>query len=51
MTMPPRAETTPTITRPDLDRDQDIVPKALRPYNVVVLDGTTRVTGRLKRPR
>jgi len=35
---------TPTITRPDLDRDQDIVPKALRPYKVVVLDWTTRDT-------
>ena len=29
---------TPTITRPDLDRDQDVKPKALRPYKVVVLD-------------
>jgi hypothetical protein len=32
---------TPTITRPDLDRDQDVTPKALRPYKVVVLDWTT----------
>ncbi|MCC7368604.1 MAG: ATP-dependent Clp protease adaptor ClpS [Chloroflexi bacterium] len=35
---PPRAETTPTITHPDLDRDQTVVPKALRPFKVVVLD-------------
>jgi hypothetical protein len=35
---------TPTITRPDLDRDQRVQPKALRPYKVVVLDWTTRVT-------
>src|SRR4051794_24519832 len=28
----------PTITRPDLDRDQGVKPKALRPYKVVVLD-------------
>ena len=34
----PAAETTPTITRPDLDRDQDVEPKALRPWRVVVLD-------------
>jgi len=32
---------TPTITRPDLDRDQDVTPKALRPYKVIVLDWTT----------
>jgi ATP-dependent Clp protease adaptor protein ClpS len=29
---------TPTITRPDLDRDQTVLPKQLRPYKVVVLD-------------
>ena len=31
---------TPTITRPDLDRDQDnrVQPRALRPHKVVVLD-------------
>jgi hypothetical protein len=33
---------TPTITRPDLDRDQRVQPKALRPYKVVVLDWSTR---------
>jgi hypothetical protein len=33
-----RAESTPTITRPDLDRDQRVQPKALRPFKVVVLD-------------
>jgi hypothetical protein len=38
----PVAET-PTVTRPDLDRDQDVKPKALLPYKVVVLDRTTRV--------
>jgi len=35
---------TPTITRPDLERDQDVQPKALRPYKVVVLDWSTEVT-------
>jgi len=35
---------TPTITRPDLNRDQDIQPKALRPYRVVVLDWPTEIT-------
>src|SRR5215212_9935485 len=34
----PRSDTTPTITRPDLDRDQGVTPKALLPYRVVVLD-------------
>ena len=29
---------TPTITRPDLERDQDVKPKALRPHKVIVLD-------------
>jgi len=29
---------TPTITRPDLDQDRIVQPKALRPYKVVVLD-------------
>lgn len=29
---------TPTITRPGMDQDQTILPKALRPYKVVVLD-------------
>ena len=33
-----RTGPTPTITRPDLDRDQDVKPKGLRPYKVVVLD-------------
>jgi hypothetical protein len=33
----------PTITRPDLERDQDVTPKALRPYKVVVVNQTTRV--------
>src|SRR3954466_5170531 len=28
----------PTITRTDLDRDQDVKPKELRPYKFVVLD-------------
>ena len=28
----------PIITRPDLERDQDVKPKALRPYRVIVLD-------------
>ena len=32
------AESTPTITRPDLDEVRDVKPKALRPYKVVVLD-------------
>src|SRR3954453_23282443 len=32
------ASPTPTITRPDLDRDQDVKPKGLRPHKVVVLD-------------
>jgi ATP-dependent Clp protease adaptor protein ClpS len=36
--VPPSAEATPTITRPDLDRDQRVQPNALRPYKVVVLD-------------
>ena len=39
-----RTGPTPTITRPDLERDQDVTPKALRPYQVVVLDWTTEVT-------
>jgi hypothetical protein len=39
-----RTDQTPTITRPDLDRDQDVMPKALRSYKVVVLDWSTRVT-------
>lgn len=34
-------ESTPTITRPDLDRDVRSTPKALRPFTVVVLDWTT----------
>jgi ATP-dependent Clp protease adaptor protein ClpS len=41
VSMMPHAERpgpTPTITRPDLDRDQDVKPKALRPHKVVVLD-------------
>ena len=38
---------TPTITRPDLDQDRIVQPKALRPYKVVVLDWTDEVT----RPR
>jgi hypothetical protein len=41
MSAGPRAErpgSTPTITRPDLERDQDVTPKALRPFKVVVLD-------------
>ena len=42
----PTAETTPTITRPDLDRDQDVQPRALRPHKVVVLDWTTVCTTR-----
>jgi ATP-dependent Clp protease adaptor protein ClpS len=33
-----RPGSTPTITRPDLDRGQDVKPKALLPYKVVVLD-------------
>jgi|tagenome__1003787_1003787.scaffolds.fasta_scaffold19685214_3 hypothetical protein len=32
---------TPTIARPDLDRDQDVKPKGLRPHKVVVLDWST----------
>jgi hypothetical protein len=47
MSMMPHAERTgptPTITRPDLDRDQDVKPKALRPYKVAVLDWSTEVT-------
>ena len=41
MSIPLRLErpgSTPTITRPDLDRDQRVQPKQLRPYKVVVLD-------------
>src|SRR5690242_9071782 len=33
-----RTGPTPTITRPDVERDQRIQPKALRPHKVVVLD-------------
>src|SRR3954447_2124274 len=33
-----RTGPTPTITRPDLDRDQRVQPRALRPHKVVVLD-------------
>jgi ATP-dependent Clp protease adapter protein ClpS len=33
-----RPGSTPTITRPDLDQRRDVLPKALRPYKVVVLD-------------
>jgi hypothetical protein len=43
--MMPTAET-PTITRPDLDRDRVVTPKALRPHKVVVLDWSTRVARR-----
>jgi hypothetical protein len=45
--MMPHAErpgSTPTITRPDLDRDQDVKPKGLRPHKVVVLNWSTEVT-------
>ena len=35
---PARSETTPTITKPDLDEVRDVKPKALLPYKVVVLD-------------
>jgi len=33
-----RTGPTPTITKPDLERIRAVVPKALRPYKVVVLD-------------
>ncbi len=46
MSLPSNQTPTPTITRPDLERDQDVTPKALRPYKVVVLDWTTRVAQR-----
>jgi hypothetical protein len=39
-----RPGSTPTTTRPDLDRDQDVKPKGLRPHKVVVLDWTIRAT-------
>jgi hypothetical protein len=32
---------TPTIARPDLDRDQNVNPKALRPHTVISLGWTT----------
>lgn len=41
MSLPSNQAPTPTITRPDLDRDQDVKPRALRPFKVVVLDWTT----------
>jgi ATP-dependent Clp protease adaptor protein ClpS len=34
----PQAETTPTITRPDVEQDYRTQPRALRPYKVIVLD-------------
>src|SRR5690242_2861999 len=45
-----RPGSTPTITRPDLDRDQDVKPKALLPYKVVVLDWPTMHTSRMQAP-
>ncbi len=33
-----RPGATPTITHPDIDQDRTVLPKALRPYKVVVLD-------------
>jgi hypothetical protein len=40
--MLPRAESTPTITRPDLEQDRDATPKALRPRKLVALAWTKR---------
>jgi len=34
----PRSESTPTMTKPDLDEVRDVKPKVLRPFKVVVLD-------------
>jgi hypothetical protein len=36
-TVLPAAQTTPTIIQPDLERDQDVKPKALLPYKVLGL--------------